>query len=133
MSNVTNAPKNVEDAIFYDLQKKLKTLYNAKLNQDAPQNLHVLLKWAHEAYTANQFKENAAPDAIAEVLLYRLKQTPKSLIFDVEPDFTAEVAEEARRQEREAKKKSAERMAAENAKFMPGVRHVNETVQNNLL
>jgi len=86
MSNLNEAPRNVQDAIYYDLQK---ALLPAKLNPDSVQNLNVLLRWASEEYfTKKTFAENAAPEVIGNVLLARVKASPKSLVWDTEPDFT---------------------------------------------
>ena len=94
MGQITNAPQNVEDAIFADLQQALKP---AILNQDRPENLNVLLRWASEEYQAKSFTETSTPAQIAAVLLARVKKTPQSLIFDVQPDFTP--APKTRKQE----------------------------------
>jgi len=88
MSNVNEAPRNVQDAIFYNLQHALKQ-YGGKLNPDSHQNTNVLLRWASEEYfDKKSFSENAAPEVIGNVLLARVKASPKSLVWDTEPDFT---------------------------------------------
>jgi len=117
MSNVTNAPKNVEDGIFINLQQKLKAV-GGKLNQDSPQNLHVLLKWAYEEYQKKSFGEKATPEQVADALFVRVKATPKSLIFDVEPDFTPAAPEftidDVNKRAEDFAKKEAKRILREN-------------------
>jgi len=86
MSNLNEAPRNVQDAIYLNLQA---LLLPAKLNPDAVQNVNVLLRWASEEFfTKKTFTENAAPEVIGNVLLARVKASPKSLVWDSEPDFT---------------------------------------------
>src|SRR5215475_2382241 len=116
MSNVTNAPKNVEDGIFIDLQQKLKVV-GGKLNQDSPQNLHVLLKWAYEEYQKKSFKDDATPEQVAVALFARVKETPNSLVWDAVPDFTPVAPEftiaDIDKQAEEFAKKEAKRIQQE--------------------
>jgi hypothetical protein len=87
MANINEAPRNVKDAIFYNLQDALKQ-YGGKLNPDSHQNENVLLRWASEEhFTKKTFEENAAPEVIGKILLDRVKASPKSLVWDAEPNF----------------------------------------------
>jgi hypothetical protein len=120
MSNASNAPTNIEDAIFHNLQQDLLP---AKLNPDIPHNLKILLRWASEEhYQKKSFPLDAAPQVIAGILLERVKASPKSLIWDVEPDFAPpaappltreEVQAELQRKQREFEAKETKRILKE--------------------
>jgi hypothetical protein len=85
MGKITTAPQSIEDAIFADLQD---ALLPARLNQDRPENLSILLRWANEEYNKNLFSETSTPAQIATVLMKRIVKTPQSLIWDQPLDLT---------------------------------------------
>jgi hypothetical protein len=118
MANLSEAPKNVQDGIRVALQKKLEP---AKLNGDSYQNGNVLLQWALDEHLKTSF-EALTPDQIGDILLARVKKTPRSLIWDVEPDFAPpaappltreEVQAELQRKQREFEAKETKRILQE--------------------